>query len=451
MSTTTSQTHPHPSPAKVALASFIGTAVEWYDYFLFGTAAVLIFNQQFFPTLDPTAGTLASLATFSVAFIARPLGGLVFGHFGDRFSRKAMLVWSLLAMGVSTFVIGLLPTYDAVGIWAPVLLVIARIIQGVAVGGEWGGAVLMALEHAPESKRSFYASWPQAGVPAGVVLSSFAFYLVQLLPEEQLQAWGWRLPFLFSAVLIVIGIVIRTKITESPEFVQMKQQDDHVRIPFIEMLRTSMRALIVSVFSLAGTNTLFYIASVYLLSYGTSDLDLDRGAVLLAISIGALLDIFAIPLVATLADRYGRRTMMIVGTLVTIAAAFPIFWLFNLGGWGPFAALIVAFPIGHSFVYATVSGFIATLFASRVRFTGSSVAYQLGGIVASAPAPILATMLYAEFGTYAAVAGYLVAANLIALVAVLLAPSEVPVTAAIRTSPEAAETADRRRTSGVAR
>lgn len=413
------------SPAKVAFASFIGTAIEWYDYFLFGTAAVLVFNHQFFPNLDPTAATLASLATFAVAFVARPLGGLVFGHFGDRASRKSMLVVSLLAMGIATFCIGLLPTYEAVGIWAPILLVIIRLVQGIAVGGEWGGAVLMALEHAPPSKKSFYASWPQAGVPAGVVLSSVAFYFVQLLPEDQLQSWGWRIPFLFSAVLIAVGTMIRLKLTESPEFEEMKAEGQETKVPFIELLRTSKRSLLVAIFSLAGSNTLFYVATVYLLSYGTAAVTLERGTILLAISVGAFLDIFAIPTVATLADRFGRRHMMLVGSLVSIASAFPIFWLINTGTTaGVFLALVVAMPIAHSFVYATVSGFIATLFSPQVRFTGSSMAYQLGGIVASAPAPILATMLYAEFNSYIAVAAYLVFTNLIAFVAVIFAPRD---------------------------
>lgn len=416
---------PAQSPAKVAFASFVGTAVEWYDYFLFGTAAVLIFNHQFFPDLDPLAATLASLSTFAVAFVARPLGGIVFGHFGDKASRKTMLVWSLLGMGIATFAIGLLPNYATIGAWAPILLVLLRVFQGVAVGGEWGGAVLMALEHAPEHKKSFYASWPQAGVPAGVVLSSLAFYLVQLLPDEQLQAWGWRIPFLFSAVLIVAGMIIRLKLTESPEFEKMKSERKETKIPIVEVLRTAKRPLLIGTFALAGSNTLFYVATVYLLSYGTDAIELDRGTILLAISVGATIDIFAIPAVAVLADRYGRRTMMIIGSVVTMVAAFPIFWLFNLGTtWGLYAALILALPIAHSFVYATVSGFIATLYPPEVRFTGSSMAYQLGGIVASAPAPILSTMLFAEFGTYAAVAWYLVIANAIALFAVLFAPKD---------------------------
>ena len=425
--TTASMGKPVQSPAKVAFASFVGTAVEWYDYFLFGTAAVLIFNHQFFPDLDPVAATLASLATFAVAFVARPLGGVIFGHFGDKASRKTMLVWSLVGMGIATFAIGLLPNYATIGVWAPILLVLLRVVQGIAVGGEWGGAVLMALEHAPEHKKSFYASWPQAGVPAGVVLSSLAFYLVQLLPEEQLQAWGWRIPFLFSAVLIVVGLIIRLKITESPEFEKMKAERKETKIPFVEMLRTAKRPLIIGTVALAGSNTLFYVATVYLLSYGTEAIELDRGMILLAISVGATIDIFAIPSVAILADMYGRRTMMIIGSVITILAAFPIFWLFNLGTtWGLYLALIIALPLAHSFVYATVSGFIATLYRPEVRFTGTSMSYQLGGILASAPAPILSTMLYAEFGTYVAVAWYLVIANVIALLAILFAPNDRP-------------------------
>ncbi|MGB9035895.1 MAG: MFS transporter [Paeniglutamicibacter sp.] len=423
------------SPAKVAFASFIGTAVEWYDYFLFGTAAVLIFNHQFFPNLDPTAAKLASLATFSVAFVARPLGGVVFGHFGDRFSRKKMLVWSLLAMGISTVAIGLLPTYAQVGIWAPTLLVLIRLVQGIAVGGEWGGAVLMALEHAPESKKSFYASWPQAGVPAGVLLSSGAFYLVQLMPEAHMQSYGWRIPFLFSAVLIAVGMVIRLRITESPELERAKAERTEAKVPLIELLRTSKRSLFIGIFSLAGSNTLFYVATVYLLSYGTEAVNVERGTILVAISIGALLDIAAIPAVALLADRHGRRRMMLFGSLVTSAAAFPIFWLFNTGSTlGVALALIVALPVAHSFVYATVSGFIATLFPVDVRFTGSSVAYQVGGIVSSAPAPILATMFYAQYGTYIAVAGYLALSSLVAFGAVLCAPKDKRPT---RTGPQA--------------
>ena len=409
-------------PSKVAFASFVGTTIEWYDYFLFGTASVLIFNNQFFPTLSPLAGTLAALATFSVAFIARPLGGIIFGHFGDRVSRKTMLVWSLVAMGGATFLIGLIPNYDAIGIAAPIALVVARLIQGLAVGGEWGGAVIMALEHAPENKKSFYASWPQAGVPAGVLLSSGAFFLVQLMPEEQLTSFGWRIPFLFSALLVGFGLYIRLRITESPEFLEMKADELEHKVPLAEVMKTSKKSLIIGILALTGSNTLFYISTVYLLSYGPENAGIARGDLLLAISLGSLLDVFAIPAVAILADRHGRKKLLQIGSAITAVAAIPIFLLINVGSpLGAYLALILALPIAHSFVYATISGFIAMLFKPSVRYTGSSLAYQMSGIVSSAPAPILAVFLFAESGTFVAVAAYLIVANLIAFVAISFA------------------------------
>ncbi|MFF7710759.1 MFS transporter [Pseudomonas sp. NPDC007930] len=214
----------HTSIVKVAVASFIGTLMEYFDFFLFGTAAALIFNKVFFPTLDPLLGTLAAFGTFGAAFIARPLGGIVFGHFGDRLGRKTMLVLSLLMMGLATLSVGLMPTYEQVGIWAPVLLITARLVQGVAIGGEWSGAVLMAVEHAPPARRAFYGSWPQCGIPAGLVLATASFYFVQLLPEEQMLSWGWRVPFIASALLVVLGLYIRLKITETPAFTEVKRR-----------------------------------------------------------------------------------------------------------------------------------------------------------------------------------------------------------------------------------
>lgn len=403
------------NPAKVAFASFIGTTVEWYDYFLFGTAAVLVLNTQFFPSLNPLAGQLASLATFGVAFVARPLGGLIFGHFGDRLSRKSMLVLSLLMMGSSTFLIGALPSYETIGIAAPILLVVLRIIQGFAVGGEWGGAILMAVEHAPKHKRAFYGSWPQAGVPAGSVLSSLVFFIVQLMPDEQFFAWGWRIPFLLSAVLVGIGLFIRMKLEESPEFAEVKDTGSEAEVPVFEVVRTSKKSLLIGIFCLVGSNTLFYLATVYLLSWAPANTNLSRGDVLLAIAVGAAADVIAIPAVATFADRHGRRTMMVVGNIVTALAAYPIFLAMSTGTvWGAMLAMMLAFPIAHSIVYATSSGFVAHLFPPKVRYTGSSVAYQVGGLISSAPAPVISTLLYAQFGTWAAVAGYLVVANLIA-------------------------------------
>jgi MFS family permease len=301
-------------------------------------------------------------------------------------------------------------------------LVVARLIQGLAVGGEWGGAVVMALEHAPENKKSFYASWPQAGVPAGVLLSSGAFFLVQLMPEEQLTSFGWRIPFLFSALLVGFGLYIRLKITESPEFLEMKADELEHKVPLAEVLKTSKKSLIIGILALTGSNTLFYISTVYLLSYGPENTGIARGDILLAISLGALLDVIAIPAVAILADRHGRKKLLQIGSAITAVAAIPIFLLINIGSpLGAYLALILALPIAHSFVYATISGFIAMLFKPSVRYTGSSLAYQMSGIVSSAPAPILAVFLFAESGTFVAVAVYLIVANVIAFVAISFA------------------------------
>jgi metabolite-proton symporter len=415
------------SPVKVAFASFIGTTVEWYDYFIFGTAAVLVLNQQFFPTLSPVAGTLAAFATFSVAFIARPLGSIVFGHFGDRVSRKKMLVYSLLGMGLATVLVGLLPGYATIGIAAPIILVALRFVQGFAVGGEWGGAVLMALEHAPARKRAFFASWPQAGVPAGIVLSAGAFYLVQLMPEEQFQSWGWRIPFITSAVLIALGLYIRLRVTESPEFAKMQaeaaRRDRPQRAPITEVLRSHKRAVLIGALAIAGGNTVFYLSTVYMLSHGPQDLGFDRGTILVMIMLAAAIDIVSMPLVAMIADRIGRRKLLQLGAMIGIVIGVPMFALFQTGtAWGIFLAAFLALPVGHAFSSAVITSFIPGLFETGVRYTGSGLAYQLSGIIASAPAPFVASYLYASTQSSLAVGAYLSAVSVVALVAISCGP-----------------------------
>jgi metabolite-proton symporter len=411
------------SPSRVAFASFIGTTVEWYDYFIFGTASVLVLNSQFFPTLDPLAGTLASFATFAVAFIARPLGSILFGHFGDRVGRKKMLVYSLLGMGLATVLVGLLPGYAAIGAAAPILLVVLRIVQGFAVGGEWGGAVLIALEHAPARKRAFFASWPQAGVPAGIVLATGAFYLVQLLPEAQFQAWGWRIPFLASAVMIAVGLYIRLRITESPEFARMQDEEGAHRVPIVDVLRTHKRSVLIGALSIAGGNTVFYLATVYLLAHGPQDLGFDRGLVLLMIMAAAALDVVSMPLVALIADRIGRKQLLQIGAVIGIVIGAPMFALFQTGTpWGIFLATFLALPIGHSFSSAVITSFIPGLFETRIRYTGAGLAYQLSGIISSAPAPFVAASLYASTQSSLAVGAYLSAVSVIALAAISFGP-----------------------------
>ena len=428
MSASTGPGHPPAtSPAKIAFASFVGTTVEWYDYFIFGTAAVLVLNKQFFPTLDPLAATLASLATFSVAFIARPLGSVLFGHFGDRVGRKKMLVYSLVGMGLATVLVGLLPGYATIGIAAPIILVTLRFVQGFAVGGEWGGAVLMALEHAPSRKRAFYASWPQAGVPAGIVLATGAFYLMQLLPEEEFQSWGWRVPFLASAALIVVGLYIRLSSTESPEFARMREQEDRQevapRAPIGEILRSHKMPVLIGALSVVGGNTVFYLATVYLLALGPQELGFERGLVLLMIMAAAAIDIVSIPLVAMIADRIGRRQLLQLGAVIGIVIGVPMFAAFETGtGWGIFLAAFLALPVAHAFSSAVVTSFIPGLFQTGVRYTGAGLAYQLSGIIASAPAPFVATYLYSLTGSGLVVGAYLSVVSAIALIAISCGP-----------------------------
>ncbi|MEJ3655299.1 MFS transporter [Actinomycetes bacterium KLBMP 9759] len=412
------------SPVRVAFASFVGTTVEWYDYFVFGTASLLVLDKQFFPNLDPTAATLAALATFSVAFIARPLGSVVFGHFGDRIGRKTMLVHSLLGMGVATVLVGCVPNYAAIGVAAPVILVVLRFLQGFAVGGEWGGAALMALEHAPARRRAFFASWSQAGVPAGIVLASGAFYLVQLMPDEQFQGWGWRLPFFASAALIGIGLYIRLRITESPEFEAARAAAPvETRVPIVEVLRSHLRPVFIGALSIAGGNTVFYLATVYWLTHGPRDLGFDRGTILLMTMLAAAIDVVAMPLIAVLADRMGRRTLLQLGAVIGIVIGVPMFALFQTGTpWGIFLAAVLALPIGHAFSSAVITSFIPGLFQTRVRYTGAGLSYQLSGIIASAPAPFVATYVYAQTGSSLAVGAYLSVVSLIALGAITLGP-----------------------------
>jgi metabolite-proton symporter len=412
-------------PARVAFASFIGTAIEWYDFFLFGTAATLVFNTQFFPKLSPLAGTLAAFATFGVAFVARPLGGIVFGHYGDRVGRKRMLFISLLVMGGGTVAIGLLPTYASIGAAAPLLLVLVRLIQGFAVGGEWGGAVLMAVEHAPPARRAFYGSFPQAGVPAGLVLSSSAFLAVQQLPKDQLLSWGWRLPFLASAVLIVVGLYVRSRLEESPEFQQVSKTREVSSFPLRDTLRHAVRSLVVGIFTQAASNIPFYVVTVFVLSYGSSH-GIARGTILTCLIVAALVDIAAVPLVALLADRVGRRKVLLWGAVYSALAAFPFFWLIDTGAT---AAVLVAMflfgTLGHALTYSPMAGFLAELFDTGHRYTGVSVAYQVGGLITSGPAPFIAAALFAGFGGSWPIALYIVLAGAVTFVALLAAPRRV--------------------------
>ncbi|MBN3786446.1 MFS transporter [Burkholderia sp. Ac-20353] len=407
---------------KVAVASFIGTLIEYFDFFLFGTAAALVFNKIFFPNLNALTGTLASFAAFGAAFVARPLGGIIFGHFGDRLGRKAMLVISLSIVGVSTAMVGLLPTYHQVGILAPVLLVFFRILQGIAIGGEWSGAVLMAVEHAPPRKRAFYGSWPQCGIPAGLVLATASFYLVQKLPADDMMSWGWRVPFIGSAVLVLLGLYIRMKIEETPAFAAVREHKQEARFPVVDVVRTAPRPLLVTIFAIASPNILFYLATVFILRYAPERTGISRDIVLGAICAASFVQIFTIPLFALLADRYGRRPVLLVGSLLVVLSAYPFFWLIDSGK--PvfvFLALMLALPLLHASTYSPIASFMPEQFETRLRYTGSAIGYQVGGLITSGPVPFVAAALFASSGASWPLALYIMIGGLLSLIAVAAA------------------------------
>jgi metabolite-proton symporter len=407
---------------KVAAASFIGTAVEFYDFFLYGTAAALIFNRLFFPSFDPLVGTLAAFATFAVGFIARPLGGVIFGHFGDKLGRKSMLSATLMIMGVATFAIGLLPTYEQIGVWAPVLLVLLRVLQGFGLGGEWGGAVLMAVEHAPAHRRGFYGSWPQMGAPAGLLVANGVFSIFSRLPEEQFITWGWRVPFLFSAVLIGIGVFIRLSVAESPAFkAAHKAPGAGSKLPIVEVLRTYPKQILLAMGARFAENGFFYIVTTFVLTYGTERLGLERSTMLNCVLGATVIHLVAIPTFGAASDRFGRRPVYLGGALGCALLAFPFFWLIDTKQTGLILLSITLGIIAHAAMYGPQASFFSELFGTRVRYSGASLGYQLASVFAGGLSPLVATALLTESGGKAwPVSLYMVGLALVTLVSVYL-------------------------------
>jgi metabolite-proton symporter len=405
----------------VALASFIGTTIEWYDYFLYGTAAALVFNRLFFPTSDPLMGTLYAFGTFAVGFFARPVGGIIIGHYGDKVGRKSMLVLTLVIMGVATFFIGLLPTYGQIGAAAPVALVILRIAQGFGVGGEWGGAVLMAVEHAPPGRRGFYGSWPQIGVPAGLMLSTGVFSIFASLPEDQFLSWGWRVPFLLSALLVIVGLVIRMRIVETPAFAKIQEEASHSRQPILEVLRTYPREVLIAMGARFAENGAFYIYSVFVLTYGTQQVHMPRQVILNAILLASGLELFAIPFYGALSDRLGRRPVYLFGAIMTALLAYPLFRLFDTGSATlVMVALVGVFLFSHAAMYGPQAAFLSEMFGTRVRYSGASLGAQLSSVVAGGLSPFIAAYLLRSYGRDAIVL-YVIFMAAVTVVAVLAA------------------------------
>jgi metabolite-proton symporter len=385
---------------QVAIASFIGTTIEWYDFFLYGTASALIFGRLFFPNYDPLTGTLASFGTYAVGFVARPIGGLVCGHFGDRIGRKSMLIFTLLLMGVATALIGCLPTYNQIGIWAPALLIVLRVAQGFAVGGEWGGAVLMAVEHSPKGRRGFYGSWPQVGVPVGLLLSTGVFGLISKLPEEILFSWGWRVAFLLSILLVGVGLYIRLAVPEPPAFAEVKQAGAASRMPILDAVRHHPRNVLLAMGARLVENGAFYLYTVFILTYATLPrIGFSRSSVLNAIALAATGEIFAIPIFGWLSDRFGRRPVYLFGAIFTGLFAFPFFWLVEASQTALMTlAVVCALVVGHAAMYGPQASFFSELFGTRVRYSGASLGYQLASVIAGGLSPLIATGLLQRTG-----------------------------------------------------
>ncbi|ARP52448.1 sugar transporter family protein [Alcaligenes faecalis] len=378
------------------LASMMGTTIEWYDFFLYGTAAALIFNKIFFPAFDPITGTLAAFATYSVGFFARPLGGFVFGHFGDKLGRKSMLLITLFLMGIPTILIGLIPSYESIGYWAAVLLVLMRFLQGIAVGGEWGGAVLMAVEHAPEGKKGFFGSLPQTGVAPGLILSSLAMGAVASLPEEDMLSWGWRLPFLASVVLLLVGWWIRAKVAESPDFEQMSQKGKQVPIPALEVLRHYPREVLLVVGGRLAEVTWFYTVVTFALAYATTTLGVERSVMLDATVWGAFAALFTMPLFGVLGDRIGFKWVFMAGTICMLAFSSTFFsMLGSLDSKTITLALVIAIGLVYAALYGPQGGLFSTQFPPEVRYSGISIAVQVSGAIGGGLAPLVATSLLA--------------------------------------------------------
>ena len=413
-----------PTPLRrVVMASLIGTTIEWYDFFLFGTAAALIFNKLFFPEYDPVTGTLFAFGTYAVGFFARPVGGIVFGHYGDRIGRKRLLMLSLILMGAATALIGLLPTYGQIGIAAPLLLMLLRLVQGFAVGGEWGGAVLLVAEHGDRERRGFWASWPQAGVPAGNLLAAGVLaILAATLSDADFMAWGWRIPFLLSVVLVAIGWWIRNRVSESRTFATaLAEAEAPPKMPALDVLRERPVELVTGAGLRVGENISYYIITTFSIFWMTKVAGMSSSQALNAILIGGAVHFVAIPLLARLSDRIGRRPVYALGGLGLAGFSFLFFDMLGSGEMGLAAAAITIALVLHGAMYGPQAAFIVELFPTRYRYSGASIAYQLTSIVAGSLAPFIAVWLYEAYRSWLPVAIYVGVACLISGVTALLA------------------------------
>jgi MHS family shikimate/dehydroshikimate transporter-like MFS transporter len=417
---------------KVAAASFIGAMLEWYDFFIFGTASALVLGPLFFPGSDPMAGTMASFATFGIGFLARPVGGIVFGHIGDRVGRKAALIATLLIIGIATFLIGVLPTYATAGVWAPALLVALRLVQGFGLGGEYGGAALLTIEHAQPSQRGFWGSLPQAAASAGILLATGVFALVSELPNDALMDWGWRVPFLLSAIMLVVGLFIRMNITETPDFERARRQHTH-GAPLFRLLREHPRNVLLTLGARIAETVSSNIINAFGIAYVSTQLAVSRSVPLTGVLIASFLGILACPIFGALSDRFGRRAVYVGGAAFMALFAIPYFVLLQTAS--PVLiclAIVVAYNFGPTAMFAVQATFFSELFGPGVRYTGLSIAYQLSAIIGGFTPLIAATLLQAGRGAPWMVAAYLCLASLLTLVCALVVPGEAGSQALLR-------------------
>jgi MFS family permease len=402
---------------RAVIASTVGTTIEWYDFFLYSTVTGLAFAQLYFPKSDPLVGTLQAFAIYAVGFVARPVGAAIFGHYGDRIGRKSTLIATLLLMGVATFLVAFVPTYAQIGIWGAVLLTVLRFIQGVGVGGEWGGSVLMSMEWTKtNAHRGFAASWPQFGVPAGLFLANLAVLAFSEISGGKFLVWGWRIPFFLSILLVVIGLYIRLNVLETPVFSRLLSENKIERTPMIEVIRRQPAEILLSALARMGEQAPFYIYTAFVFTYGTKVLGVSRDLLLTAVLTASVLSLFTIPFSGYLSDRIGRKRMYMIGAALTGAFGFIYFALLNTGvpGWVFLAVILSLIP--HNMMYGPQAALIAESFTGRLRYSGASLGYQLASVIAGGPAPLIAAWLFARYGSGYAIAAYILFCAILSLI-----------------------------------